>query len=193
MAEAPTTGSITDSPSKVGPGIMTDEEQQHGGDLDWVPSRHQKAIIYTIGVLNLIVALDASIIVTSLAVSLFLIGFYATHDMHLTGSFQAIVSDIGGSTTEAFWIGTSYLLVNAITMPIICSISDIIGRPICLTFAIAIFTIGTIVCCVAGNITTLLAGRCIQGVGGGGIHSLGLVVQTDIVPLRWRPKWYAIM
>ncbi|PVH91227.1 major facilitator superfamily transporter [Periconia macrospinosa] len=132
----------------------------------------QKAIIYTIGILNLIVALDASIIVTSLA---------------------AIVNEIGGSTTEAFWVGTSYLLVNAITMPLICAVSEIIGRPICLTFAITIFTIGTIVCCVAGNMGTLLVGRCIQGVGGGGIHSLGLVVQTDIVPLRWRPKWYSIV
>lgn len=113
--------------------------------------------------------------------------------LSLTCLRQAIVSDIGGSTTEAFWIGTSYLLVNAITMPIICSVSDVIGRSICLTFAIAIFTIGTIVCCVSNDIATLLAGRCIQGIGGGGIHSLGLVVQTDIVPLRWRPKWYAIM
>ena len=78
-------------------------------------------------------------------------------------------------------------------MPIICSVSDVIGRSICLTFAIAIFTIGTIVCCESQNIGTLLAGRYIQGIGGGGIHSLGLVVQTDIVPLRWRPKWYAIM
>lgn len=69
MAEPPTAGSITDSPSKVEPGIMADEEQ-HVGDLNWEPSRHQKAIIYTIGVLNLIVALDASIIVTSLAVSI---------------------------------------------------------------------------------------------------------------------------
>ncbi|KAH7308523.1 major facilitator superfamily transporter [Stachybotrys elegans] len=149
---------------------MVDESQTAAVE-EWVPSRHQKAIIYTIGVLNLIVALDASIIVTSLA---------------------AIVGDIGGSTTEAFWIGTSYLLVNAITMPIICSVSDIIGRPICLTFAIATFTVGTIVCCVANNMATLLAGRCIQGIGGGGIHSLGLVVQTDIIPLRWRPKWYAV-
>jgi hypothetical protein len=44
------------------------DESQPAGDVDWQPSRHQKAIIYTIGVLNLIVALDASIIVTSLAV-----------------------------------------------------------------------------------------------------------------------------
>ncbi|KAK7937184.1 major facilitator superfamily transporter [Apiospora aurea] len=171
MTQSTSTKVRESGPFQAMPGVMADESQLAPA-TDWEPSRHQKAIIYTIGVLNLIVALDASIIVTSLA---------------------AIVSDIGGSTTEAFWIGTSYLLVNAITMPIICSVSEVIGRPICLTFAIAVFTIGTIVCCVASNIPTLLAGRCVQGVGGGGIHSLGLVVQTDIVPLRWRPKWYAII
>ncbi|KAI1653504.1 MFS general substrate transporter [Daldinia decipiens] len=138
---------------------------------EWQPSKHEKAIIYTIAFLNLIVSLDATIIVTALA---------------------AIVDDIGGTTTQAFWIATSYLLVNAVTMPMICSISDVIGRPICLTFSIAAFTVGTIVCCTAHSIAVLLLGRCIQGVGGGGIHSLGLVIHTDFVPLRWRPKWYGI-
>ncbi|KAI1396448.1 major facilitator superfamily transporter [Hypoxylon fuscum] len=138
---------------------------------DWEPSKHEKAIIYTLAILNLIVSLDATIIVTSLT---------------------AIVSDIGGTTTQAFWIGTSYLLVNAVTMPMICSISDVIGRPICLTFAIAAFSVGTILCCVAKGMAAMLVGRCIQGVGGGGIHSLSLVIQTDFIPLRWRPKWYGI-
>jgi MFS family permease len=77
-------------------------------------------------------------------------------------------------------------------MPVICSVSDIIGRPICLISALIAFTIGTILCAVSPNIGTLLVGRSIQGVGGGGIHSLGLVIQTDIVPLRYRPKWYGV-
>lgn len=36
-------------------------------------------------------------------------------------------------------------------------------------------------------------GRCIQGVGGGGIIALSLVIMTDIVPLRQRPKFYGII
>ncbi|KAI0096133.1 major facilitator superfamily transporter [Nemania sp. FL0031] len=138
---------------------------------DWQPTPHEKAIMYTLAAVNLIVALDATIIVTSLA---------------------AIVKDIGGSTTQAFWIGTSYLLVNAVSMPVICSISNVVGRPICLTFAIAAFTVGTIVCCTANSIGAMLVGRSIQGVGGGGIHSLSLVIQTDFIPLRHRPKWYGM-
>ncbi|KAI0859320.1 major facilitator superfamily transporter [Xylaria cubensis] len=138
---------------------------------EWQPSTHEKAIIYTLAILNLIVSLDATVIVTSLT---------------------AIVEDIGGTTTEAFWIGTSYLLVNAVSMPIICSISDVVGRSVCLTFSILLFTIGTIFCSTSHGIAVMLVGRSIQGIGGGGIHSLSLVAQTDFVPLRWRPKWYGV-
>ncbi|OTB17639.1 hypothetical protein K445DRAFT_309813 [Daldinia sp. EC12] len=138
---------------------------------EWQPSKHEKAIIYTIAFLNLIVSLDATIIVTALA---------------------GIVEDLNCTTTEGFWIATSYLLVNAVTMPMICSVSDIIGRPICLTFSVVAFAVGTIFCCAANSITIMIVGRCIQGMGGGGIHSLGLVIHTDFVPLRWRPKWYGI-
>ncbi|KAI6082641.1 major facilitator superfamily transporter [Hypoxylon rubiginosum] len=139
--------------------------------VEWQPSGHEKAVIYTLAVINLLVSLDATIIVTALG---------------------AIAEDIGGTTSQTFWIGTSYLLVNAVTMPVICSVSDVIGRPICLTFSLAAFTVGTIVCCTANSMASILVGRCIQGVGGGGIHSLSLVIQTDLVPLRFRPKWYGI-
>jgi hypothetical protein len=50
---------------------VTPDESQTTVVEEWEPSGHQKAIIYVIGVLNLIVALDASVIVTSLAVSVF--------------------------------------------------------------------------------------------------------------------------
>lgn len=77
-------------------------------------------------------------------------------------------------------------------MPVICAVSDVFGRHHCLTFALVAFAVGTVLCAVAKDIGTLLVGRSIQGIGGGGIHSLGLVIQTDIVPLRHRPKWYGL-
>ncbi|KAI1429030.1 major facilitator superfamily transporter [Xylaria sp. FL1777] len=148
-----------------------DDEAQRPPEVEWKPSRHEKAIIFTIAISSLIVALDATIIITPLSV---------------------IVQDLKATTTQGFWIGTSYLLVNAVTMPVICAVSDVFGRPSCLIFALVAFTIGTILCAVSKDIGMLLVGRSIQGVGGGGIHSLGLVIQTDIVPLRWRPKWYGV-
>ncbi|KAI0469910.1 major facilitator superfamily transporter [Xylariaceae sp. FL0804] len=148
-----------------------DAEAQREPDADWKPTRHERAIIYTLAILGLIVALDATIIVTAL---------------------NTIAADLSANATQAFWIGTSYLLANAVAMPLLCAASDVFGRPACLEFALLAFTAGTACCCAARGITTMLVGRVIQGVGGAGIHGLGLVAQTDIVPLRHRPKWYGI-
>ncbi|KAI0390488.1 major facilitator superfamily transporter [Xylariaceae sp. FL0594] len=161
----------TGSGSGIEVGVGDEEAARGVPEAEWRPSTHEKGIIYTLAITSLVVALDATIIITPLS---------------------TIIRDLQGTATQAFWIGTSYLLVNAITMPVICAVSDVFGRPICLMFALVAFTIGTILCAVARDVTTLLVGRSIQGIGGGGIHSLGLVIQTDIVPLRWRPKWYGV-
>lgn len=78
-------------------------------------------------------------------------------------------------------------------MPFIASLSDIFGRAPVLLASLACFTLGTILCCVAENLATLIAGRCVQGIGGGGLIILGLVIFTDIVPLRFRSKYYGII
>ncbi|KAK7910702.1 major facilitator superfamily transporter [Apiospora marii] len=136
---------------------------------EWNPTRHELLIMITLSIISLMVALDACIIVTSLS---------------------AMVTDLGGNTTQGFWIGTSYLLVNAVTMPFIASLSNIFGRPLCLVTALVFFTVGTLVCSLAHSVGTMLVGRSVQGVGGGGIVVLSLIIFTDIVPLRHRPKWY---
>lgn len=113
-----------------------------------------------------------------------------TPDCTDTNGMQAIVEDLGGTATQSFWVGTAYLLSTSVAMPFLASISDIFGRPILLIFSILMFTIGSIICAVAPDIATLLGGRSVQGIGGGGIIVLSLVIFTDIVPLRQRPKWY---
>ncbi|KAJ4546978.1 hypothetical protein HRR77_004518 [Exophiala dermatitidis] len=78
-------------------------------------------------------------------------------------------------------------------MPFIASLSDILGRPRCLLASIVTFTIGTILCAAARTITVMLVGRCVQGIGGGGIIILSLVIFSDIVPLRSRPRYVGII
>ncbi|KAK8101844.1 major facilitator superfamily transporter [Apiospora kogelbergensis] len=172
--------SILKRDEKDRPVVRTNTASTNSGDVEagaqqpdvlaeWSPTRHEWLIMLTLSVISLMVALDACIIVTSLS---------------------AMVTDLGGNTTQGFWIGTSYLLVNAVTMPFIASLSDIFGRPICLTAALVFFTAGTLVCSLAHNVGVMLVGRSIQGIGGGGIVVLSLVLFTDLVPLRWRPKYY---
>lgn len=78
-------------------------------------------------------------------------------------------------------------------MPFLLELSNIFGRPIILMASLCSFLFGTICCCVASDLTLLLAGRVFQGVGGAGITVLSLVIFTDMVPLRWRPKWYGFV
>ncbi|KAI1624427.1 DNA repair protein RAD50 [Exophiala viscosa] len=139
---------------------------------NWKPSGHELLVMLTLSVVSLMVSLDATTIITSLS---------------------TIVRAFDASTTQGFWIGTSYLLTCAVTMPFTASISNILGRPHCLFASILFFAVGTILCVVAHDIGLLLAGRCVQGVGGGGIIILSGVIFTDIVPLRFRPKYLAII
>jgi MFS family permease len=103
------------------------------------------------------------------------------------------VQALDATATQGFWIGTSYLLVVAVTMPFTASISDIVGRPQTLWVTVLSFTIGTIVCAVSHSIGIMLVGRCLQGVGGGGIIIISLVIFSDMVPLRFRPKYVGVL
>ncbi|KAK1976438.1 major facilitator superfamily transporter [Colletotrichum cereale] len=140
---------------------------------DWTPGREEYAIMATISVISLMVALDATILVPAL---------------------PAIAFDLGGSATDAFWAGTSYLLTCAVFQPLIGALSDIFGRKELLLSSLFFFTIGTLICApIAHDFTSLLVGRSLQGIGGGGIITMGQIIFADIVPLRLRPKYFTFV
>lgn len=88
-------------------------------------------------------------------------------------------------------------------------LADIFGRRYPLILATAIFTLGSGICGGASNIAMLVAGRAIQGIGGmftlcdlpgatltvaaGGVNVLIEIVICDLVPLRERGKYLAII
>ncbi|KAI0023651.1 major facilitator superfamily domain-containing protein [Xylariomycetidae sp. FL0641] len=90
---------------------------------------------------------------------------------------------LNGSAVETFWTGTSYLLSYAVFLPFIGAGSSIFGRKPAVLFSLLMFTLGTIVCCTADRFPQLLAGRTIQGIGGGGIFVLGSIIIADIVSI----------
>lgn len=60
--------------------------------------------------------------------------------------------------------------------------------------SVATFTIGSIICSVAPNVSAMLAGRTVQGIGGGGIISVNLIILTDLVVFpRERAKYQGII
>ena len=55
------------------------------------------------------------------------------------------------------------------------------------------FLIGAIVAAVARNFAVMLAGRSLQGIGGGGLIALTEIVVADLVPLRLRGQWFGLI
>jgi len=107
---------------------------------------------------------------------------------------KTLALDFGGTTTDAFWAGTSYLLTCAVCQPFIAALSDIFGRKEMLLASVMFFTLGTVLCApIAKDFTVFFAGRSIQGIGGGGIITMGQVIFADIVPLRQRPKYFSFV
>jgi len=62
--------------------------------------------------------------------------------------------------------------IPLVFQPVIASLSDIFGRRELLLFSTVSFTVGSIVCALSHTVVQMLAGRVVQGIGGGGIVCL---------------------
>ncbi|KAK5939254.1 hypothetical protein PMZ80_008557 [Knufia obscura] len=138
----------------------------------WKPTRTELGIMITLAICSLVVALDATILVPVL---------------------PTVAVGLHGTTSEAFWTGTSYLLSHAVLQPLIATLSDIFGRRALLTPSILFFAIGSLICALSHNFPTMLTGRVVQGIGGAGIIILSQLLYADLVPLRLRPKYFTLV
>jgi MFS family permease len=77
--------------------------------------------------------------------------------------------------------------------PVIAAASRTFGARPLLVLSIALFTFGTAFCAIAQDFTVMLVGRCVQGVGGGGIITMTQVMYSIMVPLRQRPKYFSMV
>ncbi|KFX86992.1 hypothetical protein V490_08662 [Pseudogymnoascus sp. VKM F-3557] len=129
-----------------------------------------KVTIFMICLICIVVAMDAVIVAATL---------------------PAITVALSGSSLEAFWVGTSYLLAQTVTIPIYGTISDIFGRKWVMVTATSIFLFGSILCATAQNMDWLIAARVVQGLGGGGCLTLTTIIVSDMTTLRERPMFLA--
>ncbi|ORY55845.1 major facilitator superfamily-domain-containing protein [Pseudomassariella vexata] len=91
------------------------------------------------------------------------------------------------------WIGSAYLLANAAAAPSWGKLSDIWGRKPMLLSAVAVFWVGSLVCALSISMGMLLAGRAIQGIGGGGIVVLVNISIADLFSMRQRGVYYGVL
>lgn len=81
-------------------------------------------------------------------------------------------------------MASAYLLATAACIPLWGKLSDIWGRKPILLLVNILFLAGSLVCALAINLTMLLAGRAVQGVGGGGVIVLGQICVSDLFSVR---------
>ena len=103
----------------------------------------------------------------------------------ISTALPTIATDFHATESGFSWIASSYLLANAACIPLWGKISDIWGRKPIILLANVTFLVGSLVCALAKNLPMILAGRAIQGIGGGGIIILANISVSDLFSMRY--------
>jgi len=97
-------------------------------------------------------------------------------------SLPHIAGSLSASTDEATWTLTSYLVANAIILPMTGWLAGRFGRKRLLMFAVSGFTVASFFCGLAPSLGFLIVFRCIQGACGGGLQPLSQAILLESFP-----------
>ena len=103
-----------------------------------------------------------------------------------------IAGSLGASTDEGTWVLTSYLVSNAIVLPMGAWASSVLGRRNFFLFCIVIFTVSSFLCGAAPTLPMLLFFRILQGAGGGGLQPMAQAIMADSFPPQKRGQAFAL-
>ncbi len=156
--------------SAVGPEKTHDDSEFHF-DETWKPRFNPWVIAFTVTLATFMEALDSSIANVALP--------------HIAGS-------LGASYDEATWILTSYLVSNAIVLPISGWIANRIGRKRFYMACVAGFTIMSFLCGLANSLFMLVFFRILQGAAGGGLQPSERSILADTFAPEKRSMAFAL-
>src|SRR5579885_1364921 len=103
-------------------------------------------------------------------------------------SLPHIAGSLSASVDEATWALTSYLVANAIILPITGWLANYFGRKRLLMAAVSGFTGASVLCGLAPSLPILIIFRCIQGATGGALQPLSQAVMLEAFPPQDRGK-----
>jgi DHA2 family multidrug resistance protein len=104
---------------------------------------------------------------------------------HMAGSLSAGVD-------EATWVLTSYLISNAIILPITGWLSALFGRKRFLMICLVLFTVSSVLCGFSPNLGSLIVFRVFQGIGGGALQPISQAILLETFPVQERGMAMAI-
>jgi DHA2 family multidrug resistance protein len=153
------------------PGSVTVNNPQAAVHAPWKPRVNPWLIAMTVALAAFMEVLDTSIANVALP--------------HIAGS-------LGASTDEGTWVLTSYLVANAIVLPLGGWASNVMGRRNFFVFCITIFTISSFLCGAAPALPLLLLFRVLQGAGGGGLQPMAQAIMADSFEPHKRGQAFAL-
>ncbi|MDH4439690.1 MAG: MDR family MFS transporter [Rhizobium sp.] len=115
--------------------------------------------------------------------------FMATLDNQIVSTALPTIVGEFGDLERFGWVGSAYLLTTSAVMPLYGKLGDLFGRKYVIMAAIAIFTLGSLVCGLAVSMDTLIAARVLQALGGGGIMVSIFSINADLFEPRERARY----
>src|ERR1700752_836695 len=103
-----------------------------------------------------------------------------------------MAGSLGASTDESTWILTSYLVSNAIVLPISGWFASVLGRKRFFMICLVIFTLSSLLCGFAPTLAAIIFFRVLQGAGGGGLQPLAQAILADTFPPEKRGLAFAL-
>lgn len=137
----------------------------------WTPRFNPWIITFTVTLATFMEALDSSIANVALP--------------HIAGG-------LGSSEADATWVLTSYIVANAIVLPISGWISNRIGRKRFYMSCVAIFTFFSLLCGFATSLPMLVLFRVFQGAAGGGLQPSERAILVDTFPPERRSLAFSL-
>jgi MFS transporter, DHA2 family, multidrug resistance protein len=107
-------------------------------------------------------------------------------------SLPHIAGGLAVSYDESTWVLTSYLVSNAVVLPLSAWLSRVFGRKRYYMACVFLFTVSSLLCGLAPSLGLLIFFRVLQGVGGGGLAPVEQAILVDTFPASKRPAAFAL-
>jgi DHA2 family multidrug resistance protein len=107
-------------------------------------------------------------------------------------SLRYIAGSLAASVDESTWVVTTYLIANAVILPASGWLSNVLGRKRFYMICVALFTVSSLFCGLAPNLSLLIIFRILQGLGGGGMPTSEQAILADTFPPAKRGQAFAL-
>ena len=107
-------------------------------------------------------------------------------------SLPHIAGGLATSYDESTWVLTSYLVANAVVLPLSAWLSRVFGRKNYYMSCVALFSVSSLMCGLAPSLGLLIFFRVLQGIAGGGLAPVEQAILVDTFPASKRAAAFAL-